>query len=804
MDQPQKAVETAEEIIRRFPHSPIWFVAHGYILQRHLENQSYDEYIELLESMQRRVGREHVLPLRLGHSVASVLPNNAWYADYRNRGAYLHSPETSRFWYGYGSIYTNMEPWAFPGWSMDMVRVADTPERARSILKILDPTYEYHEDELPVDWQYARIKLLEMAGMEEKARSLFEEYIEAWGEDTRGFGLRQMAYEEAKRNKDVERMEEILGELKKTHAGWSRLTGPLKDRLQRLMAEGNVEEFLEDADYCIEHYPQTAGRSAGEKIMQWAVTQGSNAPQPIRERAIAMVEAIPDSKDHDTQMQNLRDKMTLYSALGMTEKAKPLVEKLLQEQYWAGSATTGQVFHRYVMGDPVLAEIVREGLKAYGVEPIDPESPVVKRIEELRRRIKDNQLRHISEIGEEIFTKHPRDPAAPQAASILMAFYYSKAMHNERDLWYQRMIDTWPKHPETYDIMLVQLRAMEALRQREKQLEIIRLVRDRFPGVGLRWHYRALLNEITDPKEKVKFLKGIFGDAFEEGDPEAVRAIGSAEVGLFPPGDLKKAGDYWMRLAEKFKGMPVEKDCLKNALNAYVWNGVGLAYRGIIEYKDIRYSDGQRVLERLEPLITDPELKQAFVFAPVALSIHEKNAPEVDSGLRKTLKGTTKYRDLDRQVNLEALGGVFADARHYKDGMALIEFLRDKCWTRRDLEALDRAEAKLCGGVERIKEAHRIYIRMVEKELYPARAYEDFIHGGGPAYPRVAADYVKRLDGAQDLLPGLLWKIGQHLRNQRKSSYKSFFARLRREYPDSSPRGEMEEYLDPRLKEQER
>jgi len=785
-----KALEVA---IRRFPGSPAWFLAHGFKLRQALGAKKNDDYISLLEAMLRSTRR--IAPLRLGEDI-SFNHRSYYFRESFSRVKWMrHHHNWSYDYWGLAS------PFRYPGWALDIVSAADTEDRAKKVLKALEATLRRYDKQLPPDWQFVHVALLRKAGQAEKADALFKGYAESWGKDPRAVGLWLLEGFAAQARKDEKTATAVFDHLIKAHPGGYVLREALAQRLSHLYRTGQYVPYTTLARFYLKTYPLS--RHRGGVISQWVQlarrTAAKKKPEMYAE-VMKMLDEAGGDENLDWRRTKLRWQFTLHMDLKQYAEAAKIVEELLSEKHWtSGHLST---YQRYVKTDKAIAKAVEDARKRYGIEPIDAKSPAAKMLADLKGRIKDRQLRFMEEIGEEMFSKHRKDPATIEAGRLLVEYYYSQVLVTQRDKWMKRMIVSYPRHPSTEHVLNRQIAAYGAARDYAKMAGSLDQAAQRFGGRGLSHWYRQRIqcyNAAKDEVGRVNYVKRVFADRLKKGDMAAQIELARYEVAVYQREDAKSRGDHWMRVAKKLAGTQGEVRCLYEAYLSYFYRPW---HHRTAKRENICWNEARQAVTMLARQSVDPQMAWQVRFRDVDLHVYQGKAVAAIAALEAHLRDTKKPRDLGRYVGLTALGSVIGRGKQLRKGVNLIKKLRSACWTKADENALDAMHGEMYRAVGQPARGAGYYMKIVDRAPFPMAAYGSFRQvvrclneAGYTKTPSAITRYIAKIPRVQDYVPGLLYQSGYAYFRTKRRGIMSIRGKLAKQYPASGPRGQLEKLI---------
>lgn len=782
--------EEIDTVIRRFRHSSAWFSAYRAKLGRLLGQEEHDEYLRVLEQFARDAKQ---LPLDFRREIESGVH---WYAvDHRHPNDAPHSIRWLR------PVFSE------PDWERQLVKVADTPERAESVLRIIAPTLATLPDDLPTNWQYVHVELLRAAGKEDEAAEAFETYAEAWGDDPRGLDLWVRRARRLTGAKDRAGADAAWERILETYMGNASLSYALGERFEQLGKAGRNEEYIALAKRYLETYP--LGNLRGGILNHWLAI--------LRGRAVAGGEAERQAvaeflTEHWGENSGFATRWWIDFHLDTDRPAKAVerARYYLDDKRW--SSGTWRHLQQLARKHKAFEALVAEAEETYGIHDAAGKGEPVELLKELGGRIKDNQLRHMEEIGETLFREHRETDEAVTALSRLVDYYFKQVLTEQRDRWVNRMASAYPRHPATEAALRQQLTALQAQRRYEDLGETIDLYRARFPTAGLpfnyynvRMHcYRAVKDD-TGAKALRDRRVGSWRRSAERGNTRAMEEYFRARPELRGEEATSKArGDFWIEFADAHEGSRVELYCLRRAMDEYYYTPKRQGHLKLEPMPD----DALKAIKRLQNQQLDPEIRWNLLFADVNLLFREER---IDEGLKRLnewldgLERSEKVRDLAMRLSFGSIAAAMGDKRqHATEALEIVDKLRRHTFTTRDEFAVMGMEASVYWHAESYARAGKVYGKMVAEAPWPIAAYGWFRRSlecarrvSPAAMKSVADSYLARIPGCQDVAPGVLQEVGEYLLAKRHSAFRSVRGKLAERYPASGPRGALEtEYAE--------
>ena len=767
-----------DEVIRRFDGSPAWFNAYGWKLARAKAGKDNDGYLLLLESMLRAAGEA---PWQL-HGVISWQFGDYWHQEYHGR----HFEPTAGW---LGSISQR------PGWVMDILQMADTPEPAARALRALAGNFHARAKELPPDWQYAHATLLRRAGKPDEAEKALSGYFEAWGDDPRAIDLWLLKAQEAQARPDQPAVDAAYDHLVEKYAGAGSLEEALHQYLAGLQAQDRYDRFTRLARQYLGTY--TTSPWWGYVVSYWVGMAKRKAEAGDTSRiasALKMLDDVYDAKTPARQRTKLIWKIDLLMLSGKADQAAELARRLLGEDHW--SAESYDLVSRYAAKHKPFAAVVDAARERWSIPLPNPTSKAFVLLDQLKRRVQDEQMRHAEEIGEEMFSEHRDDAATIQAVKLLADYYFKKVLAEPRDKWMDRMVQAYPHHPLTQAVMVNQIATEGATRRYDRLAVALDTIEARFPATAGRWYHSRMrcYESANDPGGAHTYARRIHGPSADAGDVRSLAELAKYDLAGYGQ-DYKAIGDYWMERARKLTGTRAQLYCLSQALRGYYW-GPYLSGRR----NQVQWEPAAVVLQELRNQSLDPELGWKLGFADVNLLAHKGDGQAALEALEGRLKDGQTCRDLSLRLDLVALGSALGSSKLLRKGHALAGRLERLCFTSRDAAAIELMQAAMFAARQAYGPAAEHYLKVVQSSPCPARMYPYFAgalnclrQGKGGRYTSELDAYIRRISHVQELVPGLLYQAGEYYLQTRNAAALSVRQKLASRYPASAARDRMDE-----------
>lgn len=820
LGKPEAEDEAIAEVRRRYKGSVWWFAAEAHALRRLKAKGKVNEFLDYLEKF---ITEAKELPMDFSSDVRAGEGNSTGYSGGSGPWFHYQAPvgmEWLRDIYG-GS----------KGIVPELEAMADTPARRQRVYKILDPIFRRGlEGRLPIGWQYAHLRQLVNLGRIEEAEKLYARYLKDYPPtdgDPRGIMLRVLWGQFWQGRKDDKRADAIYADLIKNYMGFATLSTVLRPRFALLVQENRHREFVPLARAYLKHYPH--GYDRKHILDLWVGILWKPALSGDAEALSHIIEML-DSYYGPKSIHRRETLIRFYLEMKKPEEAVKLARPFLNDDEW--SRETYLQLRRYAGKETAFAALVDEADKKYGIfapDP-DPNSEPALKLKELKARMKDNQVRHMEEIGDTLFGKHRKTAEAVEGVRLLVEYYFQKVIPGPRDAWMARMIEAYPRHPDTQRVLVRQVEALYAGKFFEKLGSPLDLIQKRFPerarsdrplAFQQTWgSLRLRAYDAVDDKEgREKMTREDFtrlAKAAEGGNLYAMRAYANHQFRQAGKPDPEARGDYWMKYARKFAGTRAELFCLREAWQAYV----NTHQPDVPQDKKVYVLD--EALDAIEELQTqkiDPEVAWNTQFADVNLLLAHRKVREALYRLKERIQDGKKIRDVSARLNFGALAGRLAEQPRVREvGLQLVDKkLRKVCFTQADMDWIDNFEIWILyhePSQERRPAAHRkampFFLAKMDKTPIPLRAWGWYQHAmrcasslGLKASKSVADRYLQRISHCQSLVPGILAGLGHRAMSpptQDPKVLKEMRERLERRYAASAARGSLENAVEKKRK----
>ncbi|HDY64984.1 MAG TPA: tetratricopeptide repeat protein [Phycisphaerae bacterium] len=807
LEDEKGGLEALDEVIKQFPSSKACRYAWGHKLSLAREKKDYDGYIELYEEMVKKFGRA---PLSMSLLYSPTYQNSSS----RRRDSHID-------WRRYTSYYwrfdQTIEHWPYVrvsgyyllaaplmGWAENLLQVGDTPVRARKLLAIIDSTLKWYGQDLPVDWKFAHVVLLRRAAKGSDAEiaaaeKQFDKYIKGFPKgDPRAMGLWLLEAEHAQ-GKDDEKADKIFNLLIETYPGYTSLGDRIPARLRYLYKKRRHESYVKLVRWFLKFYPTSDWRDQG--INYWIRLAKQEAAKKDTSQ-IPVILKVLDAEDKTYRLDpqrlktNLLHRIDLFMLIKMTRKPVELAEKLIGDSYW--SAESFRKVEALTRKDDAFAKVLEAARKKWHIPVPDPKSKPAVSFKELQRRIKDDQVRHMEEIVDEMFEEHRKDAYTIEAVKTLVDYYFGKALHENRNKWVRRMISAYPYHPLTQQVMVRQINALRGQKDYKQLGPLLDSAMANFPGAGLhlRWfNYRIkCFSAAKDIEGRIRYARGYLGKRAEAGELTAIRKLGDIEEKNLDT--WKERGDYWIPLAVKHAGTYQGVYCLTRAFQCYYIRPTELWWWGKVDFPS-----AVKVAAALRKQTVDPEMRWKMMFEDINMMAKGNFGPEALSTLAGRLKELKTPFQLSKLLDLPNFGRAVGSGNLVGRSKKVLSQLKSMCKLKSDLYKFDVLLGAMFQHAKKYSPAARYYIQAGKYLLRPIDRWSLHIQATNclaslktPSYTAVQRKYIGQIRTSQDVVPRLLLAGGQY--NWGKVLTKKlamlFFNTLRSHYPASSYRGTAE------------
>lgn len=764
-----------EEVIKRFSGSPTWLMAYGSKFEAAKAAKDKDKFVQTLEEMARAM---EALPLQLGYGYST------------------HWGDLFRYWYN-GQMFENNfgrlgRVTDAPGWVLDIVDAADTPERAGKILVALAKTLKEKANDLSADWQYAHATLLRKAGKEDEAKKAFDDYLAGWGTDPRGMVLLQLRIRFDIDPKDAAGLDGAYEKLFKDYAGCESLEESMRGRMGALFQADRYDEFARLAPVYLKDFASGTGNWNGT-VDQWVELARRRAAKDDASKVDEVVKVLDQTAGSNPARQKaiILKKLSLFMAAKKFEQAAAMAQEWLGDKYWCEQAYT------YVSGlasEPAIAKALDAARTRYVIPLSNPASPAFGKLNQLKLRLKENEFRHAEEIGDEMFDKNRDDASTIEAVKLMADYYFNKVMPEPRDKWMDRMIAAYPRHPLTQAVLSNRVTSLAAAQQYEQLAKMIEMAQERFPGIGYAWRDQRMgcYDAAKDAPGRLAYLNRIYEQQISAGDTDAIYEFGRVG-GDWGFKDEKATGDAWV--ARGRSGNPrTQIYCLLRAAGA-CW--IGPYYYNRRE--GISWPTASSVNDQLCNQTLDPEVRFKAAFNDVNVLAHQGKGVETLKALEAKLTDKS-YRDLSQRLDFAAVGESLGKGGLFKEGEALAKKLQGLCPSDRDAGATNLMLAVMYETGKNDALAAQYYLKLIDAFPLPSLGSPYFQralgHLKGGACPSEIEKYLKRITNVQELVPGLMDQSGEFYLNARDNTVLAVRGRLVQRYPASNARDKLDEAVN--------
>ncbi|HUS47805.1 MAG TPA: hypothetical protein VNA25_15935 [Phycisphaerae bacterium] len=766
--------QAIDQVIKKFPIAGAWFIAHSQKLGWYHQQGKNDQYVDLFESMLRKCKE-------MPFDMTSI------YHDY------------PRIWYAYNSRRraTGGMPWIWEGLNHrgiehDLLDMCDTPERADKALRALAHTFKKRDKEMPPEWEFTHYMLLRLAGKDREADKAIKDYQAGWGKDPRGIGLWVLIGEYAQDANDDKTADMAYQTLQKDYASYGSLAYYLGPRLEYLKNHDRYEDFVATAEFYLKRFPR--GHFRDDLFDHWLAML---RPRVVGGGEDAYRQAVKVLDRYKGQDSYYAIKWLVSRNLEMKKPAEALklAGKLLDEKYW--SAETFQLLQGYVRSDKSLGKLVDDARKKYKIPAADPSSPAAALLKELEGRIKDEQERHMEEVGQKMVSAHLNDDATIQGVYKLVEYYFNKLMPEQRDKWAGRMISSYPKHPLTQRVLMWQATAMHAAKKYDVLATTLDTLRERFPTCYYReWvdHRMECYVAAKDLAGKAAFARKLYGADADAGDLRALADLAKHELPVFGK-DTQQIGDYWTKKAAKMTDTYGKLYCLYRAIDGYcyLWTADWLRDRWRSDKdREFLWDRGMDAVRACQARKEDPEFSYYLEFANITLLFEKGDGRGAMSAAKEQFKG--KYRDLSARVNLIRMTRALGDPNTLtREALVFGRKLNGMVHTLRDRNVVNSFMASLYGSLQMYPQAFKHYVDIINDCPWPAKVYGAYTtavlytRGNAGQANALAQSYLSKIGNVQDLAPRVLYYLAYAFHGN-AAAFTRFGSMLVQRYPESMSR----------------
>lgn len=810
----EEATAALDTVIKKFPASKITACVWGTKLDIAKNQGKHDEWLKLYEEIGKQF---HMAPLGL--------PNRI---DWRRVGDY---------WWGFSNTHFYYPRWRRTGWHINaantnngwvsnLLWAADTPARAQRALDILAKTFQSYGDDLPEDWKYAHVLLLRKAAetsdektpqaqsttkqatarkkqktiSPEAAEKQFQEYLKAYPKNDPhviGLWMREAEYWSGK---DPQKTDKIWIDMIEAFPGYDSLGNFASKRMDFLYKKNRYADFVKTARWYLKYFPLGGWREAAidrwEKLAIQKADKGDTSQVPVVLKVIDEEQKrYPDNPT--ASKRNLLRRIDLHLAAGNLKQAVKYADTLADKTYW--SAETFSKLQSLANSNKEFAPVLAKARKTYKLPETKDDSPAKSLYDNLRNRIKDNQKRHMEELGEKLFSQYRNDAYTIEGIKALVDYYYSKALHKNRDKWVDLMASAYPLHPRTQDALQKQGDALYGAKEFKRAGAVYDLAFSRFPGAGKSnsWFNRriACYTALKDVKGRDQYAQSKFGKRAAGGELHAVGKLGDVLVqGI---GGYEKQGDYWANLGKKWGEKSYQGVyCYQQAYYHYYvkptqhWHWNGVAFPAAV-----------RTARILRTQTIRPELAWKLNFEDINVMGQGNMGAEALKTLAQRLKETPKTFRISERLDLPNFGRAVGNAKLAARGKKIFQQIFSKCRLRTDKYYLNimlgvmykqagmypiAAKAFLSAG-------KNISVRPIDNWGVHREAVGCLSSANSASYLGVQTKYFNQIRTAQDVSPRLLLECVNFCKSHGALPRAvPYLKKLRGMFPASAERGSAE------------
>lgn len=732
------AEAAADEIIKRFYGSHLWLCAQRVKLDA--SKAKPDDYVNVLEAMLRRTAE-----------APRSLPDNGGVEYAAQYGQYYNS--NGRAYPAEHTAGMMRQVWSTNNYACEVARIANTPELAQRVLKAFAKSFNTRKNELPVEWQFLQVVMTEKAGQGDAAAKLWDEYLKEWGDDPRGVGLLVLRANYGQSEKDDKTADVCWEAILQKYSAFGSLDAEFYSRLNYLYQKDRFEDFckLIGPYLKIEQNMYQFNAAAG-----WLNALGRKKPERLAllEQTLAQYPA----KGHPgRERELLKWKLELLVAKKDFSEAAKLAKELASEKLWCDD--THNILKSHADKDPSLKAVLDEAKKKYGIGEVKADSDAGKKLAELKTRLKEDQVTHAEEVGEEMFGKYKSDEATVEALAALSDYYYAKVQPEPRDKWMDRMIKAYPTHPRTQAVLGKQITAEISAKRYDRLAAAVETAFRNFPPTsgspewyGSRYGCYAASKDL---KGGLDFAQSHWKAQAAAGDMIAIGAIASAGTNLYDI-DNKAIGELWLALGKALPDSHIGLQCLKNAYHKMYWE----PYYPWQDGKRTHMAEVKPAIDALRAQKVDPELAWQLEFVDVNYLAVKGDAKPVLDALSGRIKDGQKIRDLSLRLDLWAVGAALGKAKMTKEINDLSSLLKKITFTERDEIAIDVMMGAYHAAAGFPAQAGEYYVKVARAMKYPGHSNSTFYtasrllkEGKSPKWSAEVARHIQELANVQEILP---------------------------------------------------
>ena len=784
-----KAMDT---ILQRFPDSYAAEFAWGRKLANARSRNDHDGFLKLYQKLTRRLGRA---PFGLSDRL-----------DWRRTGDYWHGYQIYLFWTpvsrsGYkASAAGRLDR----GWGQRLLSVADTPGRVDRLLQILLPTFKQWGRDLPTDWKYLHVQLLRRATKAEEAQAKFLEYTTTWAkDDPRVMSLWLAEAEYAQSAGEEARADGIYQNLLSRYTGFSSLAARLPARFNHLRTRGRYKDFTKLARQFLKTYPLSGWRN--DLLGHWFSMANGKGRTDRAAEVLKLLEAEKSRYPLNTGLmwQSIHRRVELLLVLGKTQPAVELARSLVDKRYW--SSRSFSALRNWSSKNKAFAPLVARAREKWTIPLPNSGNPAAKMLQDLRRRIGNEKLRHMEEIGDEMYQSHRREAETIEAIRSLVNFYFKKVLYDQRDKWAEKMVAAYPYHPATEAVLIDQINAKRADKDYAAMAPLTETAMANLPGSGAwgQWfNFRVECYEAEkDIEGRIHFARKHLRKRAESGELAAIGRLGSFEEKHRKT--YKERGDYWMDLAPRHAGNYRQEYCLNKAFYAYYTHPVAKW-----QFGEVDFPSALRAARALYDKTSDLELRWKLAFEDINLLSQAREGRLALEVLASRLAGPRKSRRkkisaVGARLDMNNLGRALGLAKLAAEAEPLLSRLQKRCYSNADAAGLTVTRALMYHAQNAYVPAAQEYLALAQRAPWPTQKYKWFRQAAECMKSLNSTDYVdlqmgfiRQFKTAQDVVPRLLRELMQfQLGRNRRAGPQPYLGTLIRNFPASKARGDAENAL---------
>ncbi|MDD4890503.1 MAG: hypothetical protein PHU85_11300 [Phycisphaerae bacterium] len=708
-----------------------------------------------------------------------------------------------------GTNCANLLPYYGYAFRDAMMKQCTKPEVAEQVLAALAGTFKQAPEKLPSSWLWVNCYLLLQANKDAEAEKAFKQYTEWWGADVRGRTLwwEYAQYLQNSRKKPDE-ARKIYDQIMQKYEGTDTAADAGAQVAQMMAADAaKIADLFPWGDKFVARYRLTAGANGVAALMLQKALELAPKDPAMAERAYKTMEADLGQMPPPDRLGRYESLIKLAVTLKDTGKITKYGQSLVADDMW--SAYAYNRLAGLAQSIPELKPLVDETKKKRQIfDPLPNPPPTsapadqpemrrtieaAKLLADLNVRLKDEQLRFAEEIAEDMFKKYADTAPTIGAVGQMVDYYFKQVMVEPRDKWMERMINAWPNHPKTEEVIYKRCVTDAANAEYDKLTRNCEAGLKRFPSSQYRstWYqHRVKCYEVAkDLAGRADYIAKELNWSATNGNAYSIQQIIQAMVVPEGKTGMDVYPQAYVDWADKLGNTHLSLWCLMQAASSYENGRV--------------FDRAVALCARLRNQKVDPSIAWRYQFSDINLLLLDGKYQEATAAAMQRLatEPRPQFR-VYRQLSLTELGTAFGKLKKTSDPKLLSDKLLKIYQFEDDKDAAELMPAYAYVATEDPKEVARaadVFLKVARGmtptdigfSLYYAAAYR-----AGERYDDILNQANKAMPKAAHLTPRILGYLGQYYLGKKDPRAQQIHNALVGGFPSSDARDELDKRIE--------